>query len=592
VANSSTTIEAGFVAEPAAPPTRQWTTLRAVELFVPPLVFLGIALILFKHMISDPTRVHTGGADNLLSAWYYEWYRYALTHGMNPFISKAVAVPGGMNLMWNNGMFPVAVLCMPFVWAFGAIPTVAYLAMLSPALTATSAYYVLRRLTGRSVGAALGAALFGFGPFTVGHQGHLPLMFLPVVPIIGLVGVRLLVTQDKPVWRTGLLFGVLVALQFLIEEEVLAIVALAIGVAVVVAVIVRPREALPRWRYALTGLAIAGGVVVVLDSIPLYFQFFGDFTPSKTTFGLGTQADLSAFVRPGWYQQYAPFGDRLDPSVLGMNYGENTAFLGWPLLLLATAVCAWMIWRRDRFVWWWLPTWLIIAAFSLGSSITWQGQTKAHGPWEFMTNLPLLGGLLPVRLTVITLLLLAVLIAVVMARLRGAYQSLGTVIVVVALIPAIPVFPYGANAIPPTPKFFTEKQYYDQIPSGADVLVLPIPSNRDVIPMMWQMHTHMRFNIVGGYSLFNRPDQYSGWNYWPQTPAFAQALADTGVTGGGVDPAQLAPAKASIASSHVGYIVVTARQTNAASVVTAARSLTGCTAQVVADVTVCTLPGQ
>src|SRR5262249_20081671 len=160
----------------------------------PPLLYLLAAYYFAQDFWADPQHRVYGTDDAILFSWYFEWVNHCITHWQNPFITHAMAVPGGVNVMWNT-----AVLALAFVFSpLTALPAPGgVLGPLSPPLSATTAYFVLRRLTGRSLGAALGAALYGFGPFFAVNTGPLPLIFAVFPPLAVLVGHQLFVRQDK-----------------------------------------------------------------------------------------------------------------------------------------------------------------------------------------------------------------------------------------------------------------------------------------------------------------------------------------------------------------------------------------------------------
>jgi hypothetical protein len=117
--------------------------------------------------------------------------------------------------------------------------------------------------------------------------------------MILLVAYQLLVRQDRPVVRTGVLLGLLIAVQLLLEEEVLAIVMLALLVGVAFGAIIYRREARPRARHAAIGVGIAAVVSLVMCAVPLYYQFFGAYRPTREfAQTVAAKADVASLVRP------------------------------------------------------------------------------------------------------------------------------------------------------------------------------------------------------------------------------------------------------------------------------------------------------
>jgi hypothetical protein len=48
------------------------------------------------------------GPDPRLMTWFLVWWPHALVHGLNPFLTKAMWTPQGINLAWQTSMPLVA----------------------------------------------------------------------------------------------------------------------------------------------------------------------------------------------------------------------------------------------------------------------------------------------------------------------------------------------------------------------------------------------------------------------------------------------------------------------------------------------------
>src|ERR1700693_3651667 len=144
------------------------------------------------------------------------------------------------------------------------------------ALSAWTAYLLIRRYVNSQVAAGVGAALYGFSPYMTAHSlGHsqLTLAFLP--PILLLLLDELVRVQRRSPYVAGLLLGVNAAAQLLTGEELLAVSAMAGFLLVCLAAALYPDQVRPHLRHAVIGLLSAAVVSVVLVAVPLGFQFFG-----------------------------------------------------------------------------------------------------------------------------------------------------------------------------------------------------------------------------------------------------------------------------------------------------------------------------
>ena len=97
-------------------------------------------------------------------------------------------------------------------------------------------FWLLRRWVRWTPAAFVGGLLFGFSPFVFVNLvgGHLMTGVLALVPlIVGHLDDLLLRQRRRPV-TTGVVLGLLVALQFFVSTEVLVILAIGAVVAVVI----------------------------------------------------------------------------------------------------------------------------------------------------------------------------------------------------------------------------------------------------------------------------------------------------------------------------------------------------------------------
>ena len=229
---------------------------------------------------------------------------------------------------------------------------------------------------------------------------------------------------------------------------------------------------------------------------------------------------------PSALQRFASASDiRFNYTRLHANGVENTGFLGWPLLALLGGLSVWLLLRRERFIWWWIPTALFTVALSLGSPMQVDNRhTLIHpGLWHLVRNLPLLKGVVPVRFTLITTMLVALLLGWGLSRLpKGRFAAVGVLALLAAMIPLIPAHQYREIQWVQTPKFFTTDAR-NRIAPGAVVMTLPVsnkPSDGSRA-MVWQMRAHLRYKLVGGWGVFARGNKGS---YSSQLPSFWRLL--------------------------------------------------------------------
>lgn len=571
----------------SSPDTR--SVPRWIALAAPPVAYALVASQYFAHFLAHPHRGVPGGADGILYAWYFEWVHQAVVHLHNPLFSPAMNAPYGLNIMWNTALLALAVVCVPLTATIGPIATVGLLMVAAPVLSASTCYFVLRHITRRALPSALAAALYGFGPFFVGQQGHLHLSFAVFPPLLLLFGHRLLVEKSPHVIRTGLWFGVVLALQMLIAEEVVVLCAVVTVVSVAVLALLHRDEARARVRQVATASGVAIGVALVLAGGPLAYQFFG---AQALRHGIGfkpERVDLAGLVRPSVLQFFATEGDIRANSGFPANAVENTGYLGWPLVLLLLGLGVWAVRRRDRALGWGLVSIAVAVLFSLGHRITVNGASLGPGPWAALQRLPLLGGVVAPRFSLLTTLLVALVLAWWLAGLGGRALALGLAAFTLAVLPLLPSGRYDEISVVHTPRFFRTAAVRT-IPSGATAYVMPYSgrsADAAAQVMFWQLRAHLRFRIVGGYSVFNRDGELA---YTGVEPAYTALLNSAGRSGKVPSASALAAARPSVRSSGTRYIVITRNVRHPGAAGTAARTLTGCTLRTVEDVVLCAIP--
>jgi hypothetical protein len=155
---------------------------------------------------------------------------------------------------------------------------------------------------------------------------------------------------------------------------------------------------------------------------------------------------------------------------------------------------------------------------------------------------------------------------------------------VACLIPLWPVIPYPAGVLPPTPRFFTGHAV-KEIPPGATTMVLPIPGYPHVDAMVWQARAHLRFNMVGGYSIFRRGD--GGSTFFPPLPYAWTILRRVSMTATQPNEAQITAASESLRSYNIRYVIVTSFMRNMTAVERTVNRIAQCHTTQIDDVGVC-----
>ncbi len=514
-------------AAPEARPGRPWVDLGVVA------GYLVLAL-----WVTGPLWTHPGQADpgaNTSDPAFFEWMLVhatrIFTHGENPFLTPALNAPLGVNVMANTGLLGLTIPLVPVTLLFG--PAVAFDLMLTLGLAATAGawYFVLSRYLGCGrLAAAVGGGFAGFAPGMVNHtNGHPNLVAQFLVPFLVWAALSLRTV------RGGVVLGLLVTWQALINEELLFLTALALAIFVAGYAAFRPAAVREVARPFLTGLTVAVGVATVLLAYPVTYQFLGpQHYRGLPAFVLGYGADLAS------YAAYPKLSLAHGAGTLAPQPEENT-FFGGPLLLVLVVIVGWL-WRRVA-VRALALVGVVFAVLSLGATVMYHGHAVATGPWSWLDGLPLFDSVVPVRLGLVVVPVIAVLLAFsVDAGLRYRRGVLWLVVLAVALLP---LFPARLPVVPrpPVPAFFTGGAWRGYV--SGDRAVLSADTTvwyGGITAMRWDNATRHGYRAVGGY--FLGPDDTGRGGYGARSRPTAALLSGVAYNGGvpNVGPAERAQA--------------------------------------------------
>jgi hypothetical protein len=498
--------------------------------------------------------MNCGCADAAQESWFLAWPAFALTHLHSLFYTNWIGFPAGVNLAANTSMPLLGLLASPVVAAAGPIAAYNLLLRLGFAVSATSAFYVLTRWGCRRPAAFVGGLVYGFSPFLVGEGlGHVFLVFAPIPPLLFLCLSELMWRQRRPPWQLGLAIGVLAAAQFYISAEILATTILLLLVAA--AGVVLPRESdRQRVRYALTSLAYAGGVFLLLSGYAIWFFLAGTrhiTGPSHSVASLDPyRADLLSAVIPTGSQLLAPFGlATVGNRLTGHDITETGAYIGIPLLILLSVIV--VRYRKDvriRFA-----AGMAAASYvlSMGSHLRVDGvETHVPLPFLLLQHVPVLQGADAGRFSLYTNFFLATLLALGLGHLGSERlpswlrawpavarrpRAVWLAVCGACLVPLLPNFPY--HEVPPRVPALFQDQAADQIAPGSVLLAYPYPYTPNVQAMLWSAVAGLRFRIIGGQAAIPGPGGKATSAPERLSPPTVEQLFLAGFYGGPARPA-------------------------------------------------------
>ena len=408
-------------------------------------VYLAVGFVLWVHAWTEGASTHTlcGCGDPALFLWFFQWPATALAHGQNPFFSTALFHPTGINLLAQTSVTGLTIPLVPVTWIWGPVASLNVASTVAPALTAFTAFVVIRRWAPWTPAAFVGGLFYGFSPFvlTSVEFAHLMTAALMLLPLMLAVLDEMLIRQRHSAVWSGAFFGLLLFAQFFLSTEILAIAAVVVVVCIIAlvaaALATDPAGLRRRAPHAAEALAIGVGGGAVLLAWPAWFALAGPahlpglVWPNIAKLGGFLPSSFVATGYPSTKIIFFALGGYAGPPL------ASGAYLGWSLLaVLAIGVLA--FWR-DRRLWFFGFAFVLCLACSL---------LARPGQWEparVFLKIPVLENVIEQRFMVFGYLAAAVLLAIILDRVHRAMPDwwgvVGAVAVTaVALVPMATLF--------------------------------------------------------------------------------------------------------------------------------------------------------
>ncbi len=461
--------------------------------------------------------------DPQLSLWEVSWEHYALLHGLNPFFSHAIFVPGGLNLGINTATPLLGFVTTPLALFMGPVTIENLIAVVAMPISATAAFFVLRKWNVWLPAAAIGGLVYGFGPNTVGQSLdlHIYLTFIPLPPLIAATVVSIF-QRGAVSWRLGLLLGILFSAQYLIMPEVAAY-CVILGVAAIAFVAIRhPALVRELARPVASSALIAGLVTLVLLAYPVWTLIAGPQHVPTPPHPLGNpydENDLLNFFVPGPTQAISFGMGSLTARVDRLLTAENS-YIGIPVLL----VVGYLVYRARQVprVQLSLALLLLSALLTLGPHLVVDGNnTRFPLPFLILDHIPVFNSIVPPRMAFGVDACLAALIAFSLdnvhrdertslqlgagRRWRAPALRSGFLAVTVLVLLGVTLLPKWETT---TPAATLPTQIRQAVPAGDPVaLTYPYATYFHTQPMVWQVNDDFDFRLLGGY----------GFHPWPKS---------------------------------------------------------------------------
>jgi hypothetical protein len=488
------------------------------------IIYLSLSLIYFG-ATGNYRQMYVGSGDAPIFIWCLNWWPWAITHGLNPFITYYVWYPHGFNMTWVTSMPCAALLASPITLLADAVVSFNVLSLLAPALFAWGGFLLAQYLTRDTSASLIAGYLFGFSSYELGEMlGHLHLNMTFVVPLLVLFVVQR-IRGDLSRRRFVVAFAACLLLQLGLATEILATVCVfgaitwfiffafappeerrrlwMVACEIIVAVLVMAALGAPFLFFALKDL----GSIPQLNS-PLFFSVdpLNIFIPTKLTRVGGTLFD-------GLTQRFHLF-----------EHGAYGAYLSLPVILILILQLR-NIRQRPCLEPLYLSL-LVMTVLSFGPTLRVAGvDTNVSLPWSMLLQLPLIHQALPSRFSMYVEMAAALAVAFWLSAGKRGWDRAGRftlgALACVSLLPNQAMFRWTTLPLVP---FFEPKNLEASLGHNANVIVLPYGNCCGRPSLIWQWQSGMRFTQSGG-NLCYPPESEAAW---PVVHALDAGLAGAG----------------------------------------------------------------
>jgi hypothetical protein len=495
----------------------------ATALVLPFFVYVLLSIVFFgpAHFSDIKNALFTPGGDPESFVWFLNWWPFALAHHLNPFITRYVWYPQGFNLAWATAIPALSLVMAPVTLLWGAGASFNLLALLGPALSATTCFYLIYFITKKYMPSLIGGNIYGFSSYELGQLlGHTNLYINFLIPLaILLFLLRLHGRLNKPVYivlltltavfqfgtsieifTTCLFFGAISLSVFYfssstamqkniiktLQESLWAFMASLVILSPYIYYLVRGYRAVPRFSFN-----------------PTYYSsdLLNFIIPTTLV-----RAGNTAYMNIAWH-------------FTGDDFAEAGAYLGLPLILIMFHYMT-AYWRKPY-------TKAIaiivigIAVASLGTVLHLNGlKTRVPLPWALTSNIPILRFVLPARFSMYVSLLAAVVVGLWLAYEKSSkYLALKYAAVLFAVACMMPNPSQYSWEQVSVPGIFAKDSSTNTIKQNENIVVLPYGSSGS--SMYYQYVSGMKFTQSGGYVGYTPSHFINAFN-WPPAAFKAQ----------------------------------------------------------------------
>jgi len=455
------------------------------------IIFIGIPL-----RFNFISYIHTS-PDPVFYIWSLKWWPYAISHGLNPFLTKVFWAPYGQNLAWATAVPSIALLFWPITSFFGPICSYNVSTVLSVALGAFGIYLICKELTLKQISSIFAGIIFFFSSYVWGQLlGHLNLDVIFAIPFL----IYLFISRfDNSISNKKYIFysSILLVFQFGVSNEIYAtfIFFSFIALFILFLLFINNKEyknnILKTSSEAL--LAIVGSVILLTPY--LYYVFNGYISQSIEDISFYSADPINFIIPTPIVMLFGKMFTFISTNFCG-NFSETGAYLGIPLIFIIFTFGL-KKWRENKCYRFLIILFLAVLVFSFGPYLNVLNHKIINMPWYYIfLKMPLIHQSLPTRFTLYTSILSAIIAALWLEKTNYSkrFKYVVAFLAVLFLIPNLNSDMYKGHKIK-YPEFISKEIYKNYIKPGENVIVFPTYRNDGIQAQLWQQKTDFYFNL-------------------------------------------------------------------------------------------------
>lgn len=401
-------------------------------------------------------------------------------------------------MAWATALPSAALIMAPITMTWGANASFNILALLALPLSATTCFYLVHRITKRFFPSLLSGYIFGFSSYELAqlmYHANLYLTFL--LPLAILLFIARTQQSISRAWFTSLMVPI-VAIQFGLSKEILATFSVFSIVSIVAFYIFSDKE--QRSHLISTSYDTLASLIISIFLLSPYIYYLATGLrrlPAVIHSPTYYSSDLLNYIIPTPVTRLGRYIFSNIAHRFTGNYGEQDAYMGVPLLLMAFAYLL-KSWRHRLTK----AIYIILAVLilcSFGPYLHVNGiNTQIPLPWSFGAHMPLIKSALPARFPLYVSLVMAVIVGLWLSQ--HTHKSVATIKYAATFIAIL--------FIVPNPGMYSWKHIYVPTLFKKSVISKYIPANTNILYLpygelgrsgYYQYASGMAFTQSGGY---------------------------------------------------------------------------------------------